>query len=80
MIINFVAYMLMGSDKSRAQRRERRVPEKHLFALAAAGGSLGVWLAMRHYRHKTKHASFVFGIPLIVLVQAALVALLIGKL
>ncbi len=59
-------------DKFAAQRQNRRVPEKVLFLLAAAGGSLGLYLGMFTFRHKTKHWYFVVGVPLIILVQAAL--------
>ncbi|WP_027093140.1 DUF1294 domain-containing protein [Cohnella thermotolerans] len=63
LIVNFIAFGMMGYDKGRAKAKMRRVPEKNLFLVAAVGGALGAWLGMRTYRHKTKHASFVFGIP-----------------
>ncbi|WP_426449888.1 DUF1294 domain-containing protein [Paenibacillus sp. S-38] len=69
-VINLIGFGLMGSDKSRARRGgRRRVPEKRLFLIAAAGGALGVWIAMRAFRHKTQHRSFVVGIPVILAVQ-----------
>ncbi|MGF7035130.1 uncharacterized membrane protein YsdA (DUF1294 family) [Paenibacillus mucilaginosus] len=69
-VINLVGFGLMGSDKSRARKGgRRRVPEKRLFLIAAAGGALGVWIAMRSFRHKTQHRSFVVGIPAILAVQ-----------
>ena len=51
-----------------------RVPEKNFFVIALLGGSVGTYLAMRLIRHKTLHRSFMIGIPLIFLVEAALVA------
>lgn len=40
-------------------------------AVAAAGGSAGAFLAMRFFRHKTRHVSFQFGVPVLFLLQAA---------
>lgn len=55
-IATFVVYWL---DKRRAQLGERRVPEKTLHVLAAAGGFAGAWAAMRIVRHKNRKAWFV---------------------
>lgn len=70
--INLVAYIVMSDDKRRSRQRKERVPEKTLFLLAAIGGSLGTLLAMNIKRHKTKHASFRIGIPLLLLLNAVL--------
>lgn len=72
LIMSIVAFSVCGVDKFAAQHQNRRVPEKVLFLLAAAGGSLGLYLGMFTFRHKTKHWYFVVGVPLIILVQAAL--------
>ncbi|KGA97829.1 membrane protein [Alkalihalobacillus alcalophilus ATCC 27647 = CGMCC 1.3604] len=68
-MINFIGYTTMAQDKRKAQRKERRIPEKTLFFIAIIGGSFGVFNAMKVYRHKTKHKSFTVGIPLILFVQ-----------
>ncbi len=70
--INIVAYTVMSDDKRRARQRKERIPEKTLFLLAAIGGAPGVLLAMNLKRHKTKHASFRIGIPLLLLLNAVL--------
>lgn len=70
--INVVAYIVMSDDKRRARQRKERIPEKTLFLLAAIGGALGVLLAMNTKRHKTKHASFRIGIPMLLLLNAIL--------
>ncbi|MGG1311545.1 MULTISPECIES: DUF1294 domain-containing protein [Cohnella] len=67
--INLLAYGMMGADKRRAKRKQRRIPEARLFLAAAAFGALGAWLGMRVWRHKTKHASFVVGIPVLLAVN-----------
>lgn len=78
--INGILYSLMGVDKSRARKRKQRIPEKQLWGFAILGGALGGSLGMRHFRHKTKHPSFLYGFPFLVLLQAILVGYLVLKL
>ncbi|WP_334074960.1 MULTISPECIES: DUF1294 domain-containing protein [Paenibacillus] len=72
LFINAVAYIVMSDDKRRARQRKERIPERTLFLLAAIGGAPGVLLAMQLKRHKTKHMSFRVGIPLLLVLNAAL--------
>ncbi len=72
LVMSVLTFGVCGTDKFAAQRQNRRVPEKVLFLLAAAGGSLGLYLGMFTFRHKTRHWYFVLGVPLIILAQAAL--------
>jgi uncharacterized membrane protein YsdA (DUF1294 family) len=71
-IINGIGLLLIRRDKSQSRKNGWRVAEKHLFLIAALGGSLGVWAGMYRYRHKTKHLSFVLGIPAIAALQAGI--------
>ena len=71
-IVNLIAFTVYGADKRRARKDRRRVPEKTLFLLAIIGGSLGAFLGMRLFRHKTRHWYFVWGIPAIMVLQIAL--------
>lgn len=75
--VNVTAAAVCAADKRAARRRARRVSERTLFMLAAAGGSAGMYIAMRALRHKTLHKRFMIGIPLIMAVQAALFALMV---
>ena len=75
-IVNVVGFILMGVDKSKAKRRKWRIPEATLFLVAAIGGSLGSWLGMYTFRHKTKHWYFVWGMPAILLLQLIVAAIL----
>lgn len=72
-MINFIGFALMGIDKYRAKKRAFRIPEATLFIVAIIGGSAGSLIGMYLFRHKTRHRSFVFGMPLILLLQIALV-------
>lgn len=72
-IINIILFLMMRSDKQRAKRGgSRRIPEKQLLGWSALGGALGAWLALRLLRHKTKHAAFAVGLPVMLLFQIAL--------
>lgn len=75
-LVNCAGFILMGWDKFLAKMAKRRIPEKSLFFVAIIGGSLGSWLGMQIFRHKTRHAHFVIGMPLIILLQAAAALLL----
>lgn len=75
-IVNLLAFILMGADKSKARRDKRRIPEKVLFLSAGIGGSLGAIAGMYAFRHKTKHLSFVLGLPAILLAQLVLAVVL----
>ena len=88
--MSLAGFLAMGLDKSIAQNNEkraragkrprRRIPEKTLFLLAALLGSPGVLLGMYLFRHKTKHRSFVLGVPAILAVQLLLAWLLFRRL
>lgn len=69
LIINLYGFFLMYYDKNKSKKSQWRIPEKRLFAVAIAFGSIGIFLGMHLFRHKTKHLKFVFGIPFIGLVQ-----------
>lgn len=76
-IINIVGFVIMGVDKKRAIRGAWRISEASLFTTALLGGALGCTLGMQHFRHKTRHWYFKYGMPAIFLVQAAAMAFLL---
>jgi len=71
-IINIIGFCSMGVDKKKAEKGEWRIKEKSLFTIAAVGGSFGSIAGMQVFRHKTKHKSFVWGMPAIFLIQLIL--------
>ena len=71
-VIHLVTLFAFIIDKKKAKRSKWRIPEATLLGLAALGGSIGAWLGMRLWRHKTLHNKFRFGIPLIFLAQLAI--------
>lgn len=72
LVMNVFGLLLMGMDKQRAKKKLWRIPEKHLFLCSLLGGSIGTWVGMYLFRHKTKHWYFVVGMPLICVLQAAI--------
>ena len=66
----------MGIDKRRARQNAFRIPEATLFAVAIIGGSIGSILGMQIFRHKTKHWYFLFGMPIILVLQIVFFLLL----
>ena len=74
--INLAGFIIMGVDKKRAIRGAWRISEASLFFTALLGGSLGCILGMQHFRHKTKHWYFKYGMPAILVVQVLLFILL----
>ncbi|GFI02569.1 DUF1294 domain-containing protein [Lachnospiraceae bacterium 64-25] len=71
--INLIGFALMGIDKYKARKRAFRIPEATLFIIAVIGGSIGSIIGMYAFRHKTRHRSFVYGMPFILFVQIALI-------
>ena len=74
--INAVAFIVYGIDKYKAKKAKWRIPEATLLLLAVLGGSIGAWMGMKVWHHKTMHKKFKYGIPAILLIQIALMAYL----
>lgn len=68
-ITNGIAFFAFGWDKQQAKKAKWRTPENRLIMLALAGGSIGAYLGMKIWKHKTLHKKFKYGLPLIILLQ-----------
>ena len=77
-VINLVSFMMFGIDKYKARRGQWRISEATLLAVAAIGGSIGVWMGMKVWHHKTLHSKFRYGVPIMLLVHIALMAYFCG--
>lgn len=71
--VNTLTFLLYGIDKYKAKKARWRISEATLLMMAVIGGSIGAWAGMRLWHHKTMHKKFKYGIPLIILLQVALV-------
>ena len=52
-----------------SKKSKWRVSEATLLGLAVVGGSIGAWLGMKTWHHKTLHRKFKYGIPAIIIAQ-----------
>ena len=74
--INIASFFLYGIDKYKAKKGRWRISEAILLLMAVIGGSIGAWAGMRLWHHKTMHKKFKYGIPVIIILQIALVVYL----
>jgi uncharacterized membrane protein YsdA (DUF1294 family) len=76
-IVNALGFAVMLADKRKAIKKQWRIPERTLIGVALIGGSLGSLLGMYICRHKTQHAVFTVGIPLILTLQVTAILFLL---
>lgn len=73
-LISFITVAVTVYDKKAAKKYpRRRIRESTLLLLAAAGGGVAELLTMYKIRHKTKHKKFTVGLPVIIVLQVAIV-------
>ena len=77
-VVSLISIIVCVYDKkiSKKNNVKLRIPEKSLFIWSAVGGSLAMYVTMQLIRHKTKHVSFMVGIPVIFILQVALIVAL----
>ena len=69
LIVNLFSFFLMGVDKFKAYKQRYRISENSLLFVALIGGSIGSYMGMYFFHHKTKHKRFYIGIPIIIILQ-----------
>ena len=77
--VNVITFVVYGIDKLKAKKGKWRVPETTLLLLAIVGGSVGAWCGVKVWHHKTMHAKFKYGIPLIMAMQVGFLVCLMTK-
>lgn len=70
--INIVTFFVYDIDKWKARKSKWRISEATLLMLAVIGGSIGAWLGVKVWHHKTLHKKFKYGIPAIIIIQLIL--------
>ncbi|WP_077327379.1 DUF1294 domain-containing protein [Virgibacillus siamensis] len=75
--VNVLAFIMMGTDKRKAKKHKQRIPERTLWLTGIIGGSAGALAGMKIFRHKTKHYSFVIGMPVLILIHIILIAAIV---
>ena len=71
-VVNVIAFAMYGADKQKAIRKQWRIPEAYLLAVAAIGGSVGAILGMQFFHHKTRKWKFRICVPLFLALQLIL--------
>ena len=71
---NLITFFLMGVDKLIAKLDGWRVSEATLLGTAFCMGAVGSFLGSRVFHHKTLKKKFQIGLPLALLVNAAIAA------
>lgn len=71
--INTVTFALYGIDKFKSKKGWWRIPEKTLLMLTVIGGSMGALCGIRLFHHKTRHKKFYLGVPILLVIQIALI-------
>ena len=74
--VNITTFFLYGIDKYKAKKGKWRISGATLLLMAAIGGSIGAWVGMRVWHHKTMHKKFMYGIPIIIIIQIAVLVYL----
>ena len=72
-VINVVTFFMYGIDKWKAKKAKWRIRETTLLGLAVLGGSVGAWLGMKVWHHKTQHKKFKYGVPAIIIIQLLII-------
>ena len=75
--VNIATFFLYGIDKYKAKKGQWRISEATLLLMAVIGGSIGAWAGMRLWHHKTMHKKFKYGIPVIIILQVAIMVYLL---
>ncbi|MFD1850749.1 DUF1294 domain-containing protein [Oceanobacillus bengalensis] len=75
--VNIIGLFMMRIDKQKAIKGAYRIPERTMWIIAFLGGAIGTYMGMRMFRHKTKHRSFIIGMPILVIMNLVLFAYLL---
>lgn len=78
-LISAFSAILTVIDKRNARLNRRRISEKAFFLFAIFGGSAFEYITMKAIRHKTLHKRFMLGLPVIFVLQVALIVFLYIK-
>ncbi len=79
-ISSLVTFILFYVDKQKAKHHRWRIPESTLLSFSFIGGSYGAFLAMKKFRHKTKHPKFYIMVPLMMILHIAILIFAFVKL
>ena len=76
LILNGIAFLLIGYDKYLAKKHKQRISERTLLSFVFIGGIIGSGLAMLIFNHKTSKISYLWKFWGIVILQIGVLYLL----
>jgi uncharacterized membrane protein YsdA (DUF1294 family) len=79
LLVNLIAFTIIGYDKRLAVKNKRRISEKALLFWVPIGGTAGSLLAMLLFRHKISKGSYLLKFCLIVVLQVVFIVLFNAK-
>jgi len=76
-VMNIITFALYASDKRRAGKNQWRIKESTLILFGFLMGGLGAFLGMRLLRHKTQHMQFKVLVPIALILNIAVIAVVV---
>jgi uncharacterized membrane protein YsdA (DUF1294 family) len=73
LILNLIAFVLMGYDKHLAKTQKQRISERTLLGFVFFGGTIGSGLAMLIFSHKTSKTAYLWKYWGILFIQVLIV-------
>jgi uncharacterized membrane protein YsdA (DUF1294 family) len=74
-VANLVSFAMFGIDKQRAREGQPRISERALLISAVVSGTIGAWVGMSVFRHKTAKRTFQVKMVGMTVVDAAVVVI-----
>ena len=71
--VRLTSARLLPTGRKKAKKSKWRISEATLLEMAVIGGSIGAWLGMKVWHHKTLHKKFRNGVPTIIIIQLAII-------
>ena len=69
LLVNIIGAIFVITDKKRAKKNQWRIKERNFFICCILGGCPATYAAMKIFHHKTLHKRFMWGIPVIFVIQ-----------
>ena len=76
LVWNGYVFLAMGRDKRLSEIRQWRIQELNLLLMGFILGGIGLYAGMKYFRHKTNVKKFVFGAPIMILVNFLMLGLI----
>ena len=79
LVLNVVSFALFGIDKLRARRGAWRISEQVLLLSGLISGTIGAWVGVIVFRHKSRKPSFLIALVCASLIDLVVVYLLVAR-